>query len=178
MQKLILDKFPVVVLVLLCTACLLATVSQSEAYQSTAWKITASDLNVRTGAGTNYSSVGKVNQGQVYSSNGVWRSTSNPYREWDVIHYKWDGGNSSKYYFICTYESGKWFASEIKHNVGVVKASALNVRRGPGTSYAIAGVAPKGSEWAVLKTQNGWHQVWYNSQKLWMCGGTSYLDTH
>ncbi|PHV72284.1 hypothetical protein CS063_02070 [Sporanaerobium hydrogeniformans] len=42
---------------------------------------------------------------------------------------------------------------------GVVTANSLNIRKGPGTHYALMAKVPKGTKVVILKTNNGWYEV-------------------
>lgn len=52
--------------------------------------------------------------------------------------------------------------------VGYVTASALNVRKGPGTSYEIVGVVYNGAVLTVLNSEDGWYKISHN-------GGEAYV---
>lgn len=54
-------------------------------------------------------------------------------------------------------------------------ASSLNVRTGPGTSYAIIGGISSGQIYVTNQTSNGWYKIWYDGKTGW-CHG-SYLTT-
>ena len=54
--------------------------------------------------------------------------------------------------------------------------AAVNVRSGPGTSYAVVGVAAKGSTLPTTgKTSGGWTEVVFSGQARWI--STNYLTT-
>jgi len=42
---------------------------------------------------------------------------------------------------------------------GIVKASALNVRQGPGTSYSIINQLSNGAKVNIIKEESGWYQI-------------------
>lgn len=57
-----------------------------------------------------------------------------------------------------------WVYGSYTSTVGVAKASAtanVNVRTGPGTGYAVVGIAPQGSWWAVVGSSGSWKQIYY-----------------
>lgn len=43
--------------------------------------------------------------------------------------------------------------------MGIITASKLNVRKGPGTKYASVGVVSKGTEVRIWSEQNGWYEI-------------------
>ncbi|MEQ8235524.1 MAG: stalk domain-containing protein, partial [Syntrophomonadaceae bacterium] len=57
-------------------------------------------------------------------------------------------------------------------NVGTViaNASTVNLRSGPGTTYAIVAVAHDGDRLPVSAVQNSWYQVTYGESKAWVAG--------
>lgn len=54
-------------------------------------------------------------------------------------------------------------------------ASSLNVRAGPGTSYAIIGGIFSGQIYVTNESSNGWYKIWYDGNTGWCYGG--YLAT-
>ena len=121
--------------------------------------VTASVLNVRSGASTSYSVVGKLSKGEkveiLSSSNG-----------WYKIEY--DNNKTG------------WSCDDyiIKNNTtkGTVTASVLNVRSGASTSYSIIGKLRKGDNIEILSSNNGWHKIQYSQNNTgWVCG--DYVST-
>ena len=106
----------------------------------TAYRTTASTLNVRSGAGTSYAIIDQLKRGTgctILSSNGNWRKikTFNGKVGW---------------------VSANYLKKEI---TGWVTASALNVRKGPGTSTIILGSLKKGSKVTVKSVTGNWAYV-------------------
>ena len=62
-------------------------------------------------------------------------------------------------------------AIEANANYGVVSASSgLNVRNGPGTSYAKITALPYGTRVQILSSQGGWYKISYGSTTGWVSG--------
>ncbi len=116
-------------------------------YVSTVKYVTASSLNVRSGAGTNYSVLGSLSKGSkvevISESNG-----------WSKIKYNGSVG----------YVSSKYLTTSSTANTitKYVTASSLNVRSGAGTNYSVLGSLSKGSKVEVISESNGWSKINYN----------------
>ena len=136
--------------------------------------VTATSLNVRSGAGTSYSVITKLSKGTVVdviesASNG-WKKikTSGGTTGWVSGDYLTTGsaGNSS------TNNS----TSQTSYKA-TVTATSLNVRSGAGTSYSVITKLSKGTVVDVLESaSNGWKKVkTSNGTTGWVSG--SYLTT-
>ncbi|SCI72556.1 N-acetylmuramoyl-L-alanine amidase LytC precursor [uncultured Clostridium sp.] len=126
--------------------------------------VTATNLNVRSGYGANYTKIGMLKNGDrveiVESQNG-----------WHKI--KYNGGYG--------YVSGDYIkvdgtvAPPVKpeqppvKNTGVVTATSLNVRSGYGANYSRIGSLSNGAKVEIVESQNGWHKIKYN-------GGYGYVS--
>jgi uncharacterized protein YgiM (DUF1202 family) len=131
-------------------------------------KITASTLNVRKGAGTNYDVLGTLSKNQVVSYSGE----SNG---WYKISYKGQVGWISGKYATKTSSSGNTNSGNTGSTTTTtttmyVTCDTLNVRKGAGTGYTVIGNVKKGTAVAVRKTSNGWHQINYGSGTGWVSG--------
>ncbi|OPX47419.1 SH3 domain-containing protein [Clostridium thermobutyricum] len=131
-------------------------------------KVTASALNVRSGAGTSYKVIGSLKNGStvtvVETKNG-----------WHKIKYGSSYGYVSSSYIKInstisngsTNNSGNTAKppsnSGSTQKTGKVTASALNVRSGAGTSYKVIGSLKNGSTVTVVETKNGWYKIKYGS---------------
>ena len=136
--------------------------------------VTATSLNVRSGAGTSYSVITKLSKGTVVdviesASNG-WKKikTSNGTTGWVSGDYLTTGsaGNSS------TNNS----TSQTSYKA-TVNTDSLNMRKGAGTSYSVITKLSKGTVVDVLESaSNGWKKVkTSNGTTGWVSG--SYLTT-
>lgn len=110
--------------------------------------VTATVLNVRSGAGTSYSIVTKINKGNkvniIESKNGWYKiKTSNG-------KIGWVSGDYIKIDNVSNTTSPK---------VKVVTATVLNIRSGAGTNYSIVTKVNKGDKLTILESRNGWSKV-------------------
>ena len=121
------------------------TTSNNVVVNSYTVKVTANSLNVRSGPGTNHNVVTTVKKNQVYTI----VETSN---NWGKL--KSGAG------WICLDYTSKNTAATVKtepsYKTMTVTASALNIRKGPGTSYQIVGTYKKGTKVKIYSIANGW----------------------
>jgi len=118
-------------------------------------KVNKNGVNIRSGPGTTYASIGLANSGETYEflDEGV-----SSFRK---IDYK------GQVAWISNYDS----ASTLTENFGEVNVVAdANVRSGPDTTYSILGTATAGTKLEYLgETQNTkWLKVNYNGQTGWI----------
>ncbi|TPF14382.1 hypothetical protein CBE79_25640 [Priestia megaterium] len=128
--------------------------------ENTTYTVTASTLNVRSGAGTNYASIGSVTKGQklsVVSKSGSWYK----------INYNGRTGYVSSDYVQV---SGTGATPPAESTTYTVTASTLNVRSGAGTSYASIGSVTKGQKLSVVSKSGSWYKINYN-------GRTGYVSS-
>jgi len=127
--------------------------------ESTTYTVTASTLNVRSGAGTNYAAIGSVTKGQtlsVMSKSGSWYK----------INYNGRTGYVSSDYV----QSSGTTTPPAESTTYIVTASTLNVRSGAGTSYASIGSVTKGQKLSVVSKSGDWYKINYN-------GRTGYVSS-
>ncbi|MGG0461611.1 SH3 domain-containing protein [Priestia aryabhattai] len=127
--------------------------------ESITYIVTASTLNVRSGAGTNYASIGSVTKGQklsVVSKSGGWYK----------INYNGRTGYVSSDYV----QSSGTTTPPAESITYIVTASTLNVRSGAGTNYASIGSVTKGQKLSVVSKSGGWYKINYN-------GRTGYVSS-
>lgn len=125
-------------------------------------QVTADLLNVRSGAGTGYSSIGLLSRGKTFTVTG---SAKDKYGvKWYRLKY-----NSRTGYVSSKYVNIKQFTvTSVSNLKGTVKASdCLNVRKGPGTGYSRLGSMNKGKTFTITgktKASNGsiWYRLTYN----------------
>ena len=106
--------------------------------------VTATQLNVRKGPGTNYQVTGVLGNGytvQVVETNGGWARTEAGWVDMDYLS-PVQNGSVSNY-----------------GRTGYVSANALNTRKGPGMSYQQTGVLQGGTQVTILEEQNGWGRI-------------------
>ena len=123
-------------------------------------------LNVRSGAGTSYSKLGKLE----YKEKVTVLSTSNG---WSKINYNGKTGYVDSSYLQSTVP-GSTNGNTNNETTGTTKyvntTSGLNVRSGAGTSYSKLGKLEYKEKVTVLSTSNGWSKINYN-------GKTGYVDS-
>ena len=123
-------------------------------------------LNVRSGAGTSYSKLGKLE----YKEKVTVLSTSNG---WSKINYNGKTGYVDSSYLQSTVP-GSTDDNTNNETTGTTKyvntTSGLNVRSGAGTSYSKLGKLEYKEKVTVLSTSNGWSKINYN-------GKTGYVDS-
>ncbi|PFR90298.1 hypothetical protein COK39_24775 [Priestia megaterium] len=134
--------------------------NQEKAYAATVtYKVTASKLNVRSGAGTTYGIIGSVVKGQTLSV--VSKSGS-----WYKINYNGRTGYVSSDYV----QTSGTTTPPAESTTYTVTASTLNVRSGAGTSYASIGSVTKGQKLSVVSKSGNWYKINYN-------GRTGYVSS-
>ena len=118
------------------------------AFKSYQVKITASALNMRTGAGTKYKSKGTLKKNKVVTikaeKSGWGQISTNGY--WIKLSY------TKK---VTSTTASATTSTEYKVKV---KAKDLNMRTGPGTSYKRKGYIKPGT-YVITKTSNGWGKI-------------------
>ena len=119
-------------------------------------KVTATSLNVRSGASTSYSVIGKVTKGE----------------EVEIL-------SSSDGWYKIAYDDNKigWSSDDYisKNKIGKVTATSLNVRSGASTSYSVIGKVTKGEEVKILSSNNGWYKIEYSNTTGWV--SKDYIST-
>ncbi len=130
------------------------TLLDVEAYSTGNYKVktSGSNLNVRSGPGTGYSSIGKLSNGSsftVYEISGGWGKISSSSSQWVCLQYSTYVGSSNSGSSSSTSSSGKT-------GTGVVNCSALNVRTGPSTSYGVKTTLKSGASVNITSTSGNW----------------------
>ncbi|MGL5346210.1 MAG: SH3 domain-containing protein [Peptostreptococcaceae bacterium] len=137
--------------------------------------VTASALNIRSGAGTNYSVVTKAYKGdkvEILETSGGWNKVklSNGKVGWasaEYINTSSNPTNPSEPTDPSTPSTG---------TPATVTASALNIRSGPGTSYGVVTKAYKGDKVEILESSSGWHKIKLSNGKIgW--ASAEYIST-
>ncbi|RDH44055.1 penicillin-insensitive murein endopeptidase [Zooshikella ganghwensis] len=126
------------------------------AYSGQSIKVNATALNVRSGPGTQHKIIGRISQDQVYVS--IAKSSG-----WHKI---WINNQAGWVY-------GQYVVSSSLPN-GVVTATQLKVRSGPGTSYRVVNLTSKGAEWAYSIKRGPWFKIFFNGNERWVHG--KYLN--
>ena len=110
-------------------------------------RITTARVHFRTGAGTNYSSMGVLDTGvkvTYISESG----------NWTKVQY-----NSKTGYICSDYLKKESSTSNTTSTMYVTPSAGLNLRKGPSTSYAVIKTLSKGTEVTVVSSSNDWSKV-------------------
>lgn len=111
-------------------------------------KVTADSLNIRKGPSVSYSVVGEIGKGEAYTivatQNGWGKLKSGV--GWINLSYTQRVSNAPAATPSSTY-------------MVKVTAYSLNVRKGPGVSYAVATSVKKGDVFTIVETKNGWGKL-------------------
>jgi len=134
--------------------------------------VTGSQLNIRSGPGTGYTSVGSYNQGdrvtileQFTYDNVTWGCTN---KGWISMQYvQLDGADNNN-----TTNNN----TQITSKTGTVTGSELNIRSGPGTNYGVVGSLNNGDRVTVLSTTVVDGVTWGNIDKGWVSMAYVKLD--
>ena len=138
--------------------------------------ITASELNIRKGAGANYDSVGKYKNGdkvEILEIKDGWGRTS---KGWISMKYVKQAGTSTE--DNKTTEDDKTTAeieSDGKTKVlgyGVVDIGSLNVRSGPGTKYDKIDKVSQGDRYAYYQKSGNWVRI----KEGWVSTSYFYIE--
>ncbi len=106
--------------------------------------ITASELNIREGAGSSYDVVGKYKKGDkvtILETKNGWGRTS---KGWISMNYVETSGSTGS------------AGSTSTTGTATITADALYIREGAGSSYDAVGKYHKGDKVTILETKNGW----------------------
>ncbi len=125
--------------------------------------VTGSQLHIRSGPGTGYTSVGSYNQGdrvsilEQFTYDGVtWGCTN---KGWISLQYVQMDGTSTG-----------------NDKTGTVTGNEVNIRSGPGTNYTVVGQLNSGDKVTVLSTTVVDNTTWGNIEKGWVAMQYVLLD--
>lgn len=118
---------------------------------ATTGKVNADALNVRSGAGTGYSRVGSVTQGQTVTIVDSVKASDG------YTWYKISGSVSG--YVRSDFISSVTSTTSVSSSSGTITADYLNVRTGPGTNYSRMGGAVYGTRLTVISVHGSWYKV-------------------
>ena len=126
-------------------------------------RITIVRVHFRTGAGTNYSSMGILDK-------GVKVSYISESGNWTKVEY------DSKTGYICSdyLEKGESNATPTS-TMYTTPEIGLNLRKGPGTSYSVVKTLSKGTAVTVHSSSNGWSKISVNGVEGYV--STSFLSS-
>lgn len=124
--------------------------------------ITASALNIRTGASTNYHILGVYRRG---TSVDIYGETSGWYR----VKYNNDFAYICGEYVRLGGTSASQSTTTTVSNKGIVTASALNIRTGAGTNYAKVGLLYRGTTVPITGKTGNWYSILHNGSTRYVC---------
>lgn len=121
-------------------------------------------VNVRSGAGTTYAVIGSAPKGAKYTVTGQSGS-------WYMIDFNGKAGYISASYLSVSTSSPVPNPPPAAQTGTVVNCTtSVNVRSGPGTTYAVVGSAPKGAKYTVTGQSGSWYKIDLN-------GKTAYISS-
>ena len=162
----------IVFVFLLCTLASAAFVDTEAVYSAgETGKINATDVNVRSGAGTTYSILGTVNKGYTFTVTGTKKDKSGA--KWYKFRYKSKDGYVLAKYVSIVKSSSVTAVSNLKGTV--TSSDGVNVRKGPGTSYGALGVLAKGKSFNITGKAKDSKGVWW--YRLTFSGKTGYVSS-
>ncbi|NLD18681.1 MAG: CHAP domain-containing protein [Clostridiales bacterium] len=148
--------------------------STSDGTSSVLYKVNVSDkdLNMRTGPGTNYARKGYITPGtyNIVAETSNWAQLEGS-GYWICLTYATKVQTSSTTPSTTTPDTTQSEAQTASYQVSVTH-NDLNMRTGPGTSYARKGYIKPGV-YTITKTQSGWGQVGENGYWIYL----SYTTT-
>ncbi|MGL5750117.1 MAG: SH3 domain-containing protein [Paraclostridium sp.] len=120
--------------------------------------VTASTLNIRSGASTGHSVITKAYKGntlEILESSNGWHKVklSNGKIGWASAQYISTSGNNTGG------DNGGGTETPSTGKMATVTASALNVRSGPSTSNGVVGKVYRGNKVEILESSNGWNKI-------------------
>ena len=157
-KKLVISSFLATAIVLPISA----NISNADVKSIEYRMVTGNSVNFRTGPGTNYSSVGKLNKGYKVEYIGISGS-------WVNVKYNGKIGYIHKDYI----SSSSGISDNNVKSTKIVTASSLNFRRGASTSASKIGTLSKGTEVGFISESNGWSKISYNGKVGYV--SSSYL---
>ena len=161
--------------------------ARNGAYSNCTSVYATSDVNVRTGPGTGYDSIGIVNKGSYLTYKGVSQYGSDGYTWYNVDFHGQNGWVSAKYGSlsdnggITTYGAGGYggssdggYSGSFAYGSGVYITGKCNIRSGPSLSHNSIGGANKGD--VLTGTGNistdsrgiAWYSVLYKGNPGWV----------
>ncbi len=116
--------------------------------------ITAEELNIREGAGSSFDSVGSYLYGDkvtILDTEGNWGKTDKGWISLNFVDFK-NAPNK---------DDNKDDDKDDEAGPGIVVASELRIRKGPGTNYEVVGSFEYGDKITILEVEDGWGETKY-----------------
>ena len=121
--------------------------------------VTGSEVNLRTGPGTNYAILDCLESGAVVTVNDC----SNSY--WYNVTYNGMTGFMSSYYLNILPAQVTETVTESPTANGYINAMYVRFRSGPGTGYSVLGEYSNGTKLTITGSADGWTKVAINGQE-------------
>lgn len=145
---------------------------ESETPAGTKTTVTANDVNIRSGPGTNYSKAGMVNKGEVIY---VTETATGSGYTWGKFSKGWIALKYTDYAAASQPEQPTPPAPEPEPEkpadpvMGTVKVSSrLKIRKGPSTAYDVAGYYYNGDRVEILEQKLAGSMLWGRTAKGWI----------
>ncbi|MFA6254412.1 MAG: type IV pilus assembly protein PilM [Patescibacteria group bacterium] len=136
-------------------------------------KTTSGFLNVRSGAGASYSSVGQVNseaEFDVLDEQNGWYQI-----KFSGENLGWVSGSFVDLIEVKPEVLGEAIELPAKVKIRETELGYLNLREGPASSSTKIGEALSGQEYVVLAEENGWYKIQFNQETVgWV--SSLYVD--
>ena len=119
--------------------------------------VTATTLNIRSGAGTNFAVVTKLLSGTkvaVLTGQGEWYKLKTPSGQ-----IGWAMSNYVKFEATVSKQAVQALSAAPKTKTATVTVNSLNIRSGAGTHFGIVTKLAKGTKVTLLEVKNGWCKV-------------------
>ena len=127
--------------------------------------VTANDVNVRKGPGTNYDIVSKAQSGEQLV---ITETADGTGYTWGKFHAGWICLDYTTYNAASTPETEQTPTTGTT-GMGTVKVSdVLRIRSGPSTAYAIAGYLKNGDRVQILEQKIAGHMIWGKIAQGWI----------
>ena len=132
----------------------------------------SNSLNVRSGAGTNYSVLGSLSNGakvEIVGTSGSWYKikygSGYGYVSKDYVTVSSSSNNSSSNSGSSNSgSSNNTITTPSTSTTGTIKVNdTLNVRSGAGTSYSVIGSLKNGATIEIVETVNSWYKIKFNN---------------
>lgn len=150
----------VMTLVLLVSCISITAVAKGDVKHGIAF-VTGSGLRLRSKATTDSATLDSASKGEVavvLDKSGDW---------YKVIYNQKEGYMHADYLEISTREN-------VELGYGVINGSSVNLRKGPGTTYATVAKATKGDQAYIIGINTGWYKVIYGENVCYV--RSDYMD--
>lgn len=131
-------------------------------------KITASALNIRSGASTSHRILGVFYRGSVVD---IYGETDG----WYAVKYKGQMTYICGRYVTISSTTSTTTSTTTLSSTGTVTASALNVRSGAGTNYSKVGLLYRGATVSITSKTGRWYSILHNGTIRYVCA--DYINT-